>query len=108
MFKSQEIMFLSNVSDSVETDIAPGKGKLPISTMGDDFCQELPFPYLFSERKFVHKKDRQASFSPVNYSNGFLITLNCLHPTLIILLCITTNTKIKATKSNKFCHEQSL
>lgn len=46
-FNSQETMFLSITSVSDEIDIAPGVGRLPISNLSDDVCEELAFSYFF-------------------------------------------------------------
>lgn len=43
-FSSQETMFIPNVLETVEKNIAPGEGKQPKSIFNGEFCEELAFP----------------------------------------------------------------
>ena len=43
-FSSQETMFIPNVLETVEINIAPGEEKQPKSILNGEFCEELVFP----------------------------------------------------------------
>ena len=42
-FSSQETMFIPNVLETVEINIAPGEEKQPKSILNGEFCEELVF-----------------------------------------------------------------
>ena len=54
---------------SKEISIATGEGKQSTSRLSDDYCEELAFPYLFSEGNFDYKPTRKLKLSPVKYFN---------------------------------------
>ena len=50
-------------------DIAPGVGRLPISNLSNELCEELASPYLFPEGKFGYKIFRKGQLSSMKYFN---------------------------------------
>ena len=53
--------------------MAPDQGKISVSVLNDDRCEELAFPYLFPIGKFGYKVKREMSLSPVKYFNQRLL-----------------------------------
>ena len=69
------LVFL-NPQTSVDNDcinIAPGEGKQPKSTLNDQFCEELAFPYLFPAGKFGYRVKRDVKLSPAKQFNQRLL-----------------------------------
>ena len=65
-----------NPQTSVDNDcitIAPGEGKQPKSTLNDQFCEELAFPYLFPAGKFGYRVKRDVKLSPAKQFNQRLL-----------------------------------
>ena len=46
-----------------------GQGKIPVSVLNDDHCEELAFSYLFPRGKFGYKVKREMTLSPIKYFN---------------------------------------
>ena len=67
---SDESTFLSEIPTATDIEeiivIKPGGRKQPVSLLGDDFCEELQHPHLFSYRKFRYKAERKIRISPVH------------------------------------------
>ena len=67
---SDESTFLSEIPTATDIEeiivIKPGGRKQSVSLLGDDFCEELQHPHLFSYRKFRYKAERKIRISPVH------------------------------------------
>ena len=75
LLNSEETMLISQVPTSEEISIAPGEGEKPSLILQDKYCEELAFPYTFSNGQFRYKVGREVKLSPVKYFNQRL--LNC-------------------------------
>ena len=67
---SDETTFLSEIPTATDIEeaivIKQGGRKQPVSLLGDDFCEEIQHPHLFSYRKFRYKTERKIRISPVH------------------------------------------
>ena len=67
---SDETTFLSEIPTATDREeaivIKQGGRKQPVSLLGDDFCEEIQHPHLFSYRKFRYKTERKIRISPVH------------------------------------------
>ena len=70
---SEETILISQVPTSQEISIVPGEGKKPSSMLQDKYCEELAFPYLFSNYQFEYRVEREVKFSPLKYFNQQLL-----------------------------------
>ena len=66
-FNFQETLFVPNSLPGEEISIAPGDGKQPTSILSDTFCEQLAFPYLFSQEKFGYNIERDVKLNPIKY-----------------------------------------
>ena len=64
-FNSKETIMISNSPTSVELRTTPGEVKHQNSILNDKFCEELVFPYSFSNGKFGYKVEREIKLSPI-------------------------------------------
>ena len=56
--------------------IVPGQGKLPVSILGNEFCEEQAFAYLFPKGKFGYSVPRDNPISPARCFNQSLLNFN--------------------------------
>ena len=66
-----EIPSLSDVEESIS--LSPGEGKIPVSPLNDQFCEELAHPHLFPTGRFGYKIKREVPLSASKYFNQRLL-----------------------------------
>ena len=68
-----EIPYIINDENVI---VAPGRGKIPISILADEFCEEHTSPYLLAKGKFGYEAPRDIPISPARYFNQRLLNFN--------------------------------
>ena len=59
--------------DKENAVIAPGEGKVPLSVIDDEYCEELAHPHLFPTGKFGYNVKRDIHLTPTKYFNQRLL-----------------------------------
>ena len=99
-FKSQETMFVANMTTAEEISIAPGEGKEPTSILNDKYCEEFTFPCLFPKGKFDYKVKRKIKLSPVKYFNQRLLNYTQIFASdpdyIVFVLSVTQQLKLQS------------
>ena len=73
---ANETALISIVPSHIDIEnvtIAPSEGKMPMSLLNDNCCEELAHPYLFPTGKFGYKVQRDINLTPSRYFNQRLL-----------------------------------
>ena len=75
---SKETILVSEIPNIINEEnviIATGQGKIPVSILRDEFCEEQAFPHL-PKSKFGYNMPRDITLSPAWYFNQRLLNFN--------------------------------
>ena len=67
---------IPNTINEENVTIAPGQGKIPVSVLRDEFCEEQAFPHLLPKGKFGYNVPRDIPLSPAWYFNQRLLNFD--------------------------------
>ena len=70
---AQESILISNTSSAEEVNTTTGEGKKPNSSLTDENCKALAFPYLLPTGKYGYTVKWDIKLSPVTYFNQRLL-----------------------------------
>ena len=73
---SKETTLVSEIPNIINEEnviIAPGQGKIPVSILRDEFCEEQAFPHLLPKSKVGYNVPRDITLSPARYFNQRLL-----------------------------------
>ena len=80
---SNEATLISEIPNVISEEnviFAPEQRKLPVSILGDKFCEEQAFPYFLPTGKFVYNAPRDIPVSPVCYFSKWLLNFSQYFP----------------------------
>ena len=58
------VLEIASIVGNENVILALGQGKIPVSLLSDEVCEELAFSYLFPNGKFGYKVERDVSITP--------------------------------------------
>ena len=70
---SDETTVISEIPSATDIEeafiVTPGEGKKPRALVGDECCEELAHPHLFTTGRFGYKAEKEVQISPSKYFN---------------------------------------